>query len=86
MPGWILLLTWTAATHPSLASYIVRMTQANEWDDGSNSTVATLTPPQTSLSTQDGLPTPGSIATFRVFVLLSDTTEAGSNAVTIQRP
>lgn len=79
-------LSWTASTDANLMNYTIRKTLGVPYDDNNDTLVATLSPTQTSLLTQDGLFTPGSIVTFKVFVVLTSGAEAGSNPVTIQRP
>jgi hypothetical protein len=56
------------------------------YDDNNDTVLTILAPTQTSLLTQSGLVTPGSIATFKVFVVLTTGAEAGSHPLTIQRP
>jgi len=85
-PPGLAFLSWTSFNDPNLIGFSVRATVGQPWDDTNNSEVAMLTPTQTSLQTQHALFTPGSIATFRVFALLSNGDESGSNPVTIQRP
>ena len=80
------VLNWTAYAGPNLANYTVRWTQGVPHDDDNDVLVATLPPTNTSLETQDGVFTPGSIASFKVFVVLTSGGEAGSNPVTIQHP
>jgi hypothetical protein len=62
------------------------MTQDSFYNESQNVQVAIVPPGTTSHSTQSGLPTPGSVATYKVFVVLNNASQAGSNPVTIQRP
>ena len=80
-------LTWTASTDASLASYQIRMSPSETYDADAESAIATgpVSGPL-ELLTIEGLLTPGSTASFKVYVVLDTGNERGSNAATVTRP
>ena len=84
-PGYA-VLTWTASADPNLEGYEVRMTVGPVYDADSDTVIANEPPGVLSHQTVQGLPSPGAMASYKVFVILSTGNESGSNAVTITRP
>lgn len=79
-------LSWTASADPDLESYEVRRDGSTPYNGNTEQVVATLPPGTLTLSTDEGLGSPGSTMGFKVYVVLNTGNERGSNAVTIVRP
>lgn len=80
-------LNWTASSDPDLARYEVRAVAGPDYEEDDETIVATLPPGATRVWTGDySLSTPGSAASFRVYVVLTTGHEKGSNPVTVLRP
>jgi hypothetical protein len=80
-------LTWPASTDKNLASYQVRVSPSETYDGSAESILATLPASgATEYFTNEGIPTPGSTASYKVYVLLDTDNESGSNAVAVTRP
>lgn len=80
------VFNWTPSTAATLEEYILRWSPGSTYDSATSSLVGVTFPGTTTLSTALGLPAPGAVASFKVFVKLSTGNEAGSNTVTIARP
>ncbi len=80
------LITITASTAPDLDHYEVRMSPHATYKVTDNEQIGTMPPGQLGFTTLEGLETPGSVASYKVFVVLATGNRSGSNAVTITRP
>ena len=80
------LLSWNESTSPNVDHYLVRFSPGATYDSGSSSISANLPPGTTTHETLDGLASPGDVASFKVFVVLTTGNQAGSNTATITRP
>ncbi|MEK6259506.1 MAG: hypothetical protein AABP62_12890 [Planctomycetota bacterium] len=78
--------TWTTSDNPNLQDYQLRMSPGPSYDAATATVVDTVSPGTLSLSTTAGLESPGDVASFKIFVRLTTSNEAGSNTVTITRP
>jgi len=78
--------SWPASTNPNLDHYVVRMSVGSSYDAATATVVGNFAAGTTSLATTVGLESPGDVASFKVFVVLTTGNEAGSNTVTITRP
>ncbi len=79
-------LQWTASNDPNLQNYQPRYTPGPTFDEGSYFDMNAQAPGTTQMTTTDGLLSPGDVATYRVYVVLTTSEEIASNDVTIQRP
>ncbi len=79
-------LQWTASSDPNLQNYQPRYTPGATFDEGSYFDMNAQAPGTTQMTTTDGLLSPGDVATYRVYVVLTTSEEIASNDVTIQRP
>ncbi len=79
-------LQWTASSDPNLQNYQPRYTPGPTFDEGSYFDMNAQAPGTTQMTTTDGLLSPGDVATYRVYVVLTTSEEIASNDVTIQRP
>lgn len=84
---------WTASDDPNLDHYQMRMSPGQmrmspgaTYDAATATVVANLPAGTLNLSTTAGLESPGNVASFKLFVVLTTGNEAGSNTVTISRP
>ncbi len=82
----LLELQWTASSDPNLQNYQPRYTPGATYDETSDFDLNAQAPGTTQMTTTDGLPSPGSVATYRVYVVLTTGEEIASNDLTIQRP
>ena len=72
---------------PDLSRYELRGTPGDSYDEQDAVTLATHTPADPSeFLTGFGLTQPGTRASFKVFVILGTGNEAGSPAMTVERP
>lgn len=86
-PAFQAELTWTPSADPDLQEYEVRMSPGATYDANSATVIGNVPGgTTTSFFTTAGLATSGSTASFKVFVILTTSNEAGSNTVTITRP
>ena len=76
---------WSASTNPNLAHYSVRTAPA-PYRAADESVVADVGPGFTTFSTDSGLLAPGSVAQFKVYVVLTTGNENGSNTVSVTHP
>lgn len=80
------VISFTPSTDADLEGYDLRMTPGDTYDTEVDAQVATLAAGAgTEFRTPAGLPTPGAVATYKVYVKLKSGGEAGSNAVTLSR-
>jgi hypothetical protein len=79
-------LSWTASSDPDLDSYQVRRSGADPYDTETELVVDTLPPGTLTLSTNEGLGSPGATMRYKVYVILNTSNESGSNAVAVTRP
>lgn len=80
------VLTWTASTASNLDHYEVRVSPGASYDSASATSADQTSPGTEELRTTEGLASPGDTASFKVFVVLSNGDEVGSNPVTVSRP
>ena len=78
--------SWPASTNPNLDHYVVRMSVGSSYDAATATVVGNIPSGTTTFATTASLDTPGDVASFKVFVVLTTGNEAGSNTVTITRP
>ena len=78
------VLTWIASPNPNVASYSVRTAPAPYKAD-EETAIGSVAPNVTTFSTDVGLAAPGSVAQFRVYVVLKSENERGSATVKITR-
>lgn len=80
-------LGWSASTDDSLSHYEVRFCAGENYSTENESTLGTITPAEPrEFLTDTGLVTPGEIASFKLYVVLTTGNEKGGNTVTITRP
>lgn len=79
-------LSWTASADPDLDHYEVRRSGADPYDTASELVVDSLPAGTLSLSTSEGLGSPGATMRYKVYVVLTTSNESGSNAVAVTRP
>jgi hypothetical protein len=79
-------LTWSASTNPALDHYSVRYHPGPTYKAAEEQAVAVVPAGTHLFETDHGLPTAGSSAWFKVYVVLSTGNEKGSNAVKVVRP
>ena len=63
----------------------MRMSSGSSYDAATATVIGNFPSGTTSFATTDGLESPGDVASFKVFVLLTTGNEAGSNTLTITR-
>lgn len=78
-------LSWTASADPDLDHYEVRRSGNTPYNTNTEVAVADVAAGTLVLSTNAGLPAPGSMG-YKVYVVLNTSNESGSNAVTVVRP
>ncbi len=81
------VIGFTESPEPALASYQIRGVPGPEYNGDDESVLATIPKgaPRT-FRTAYSLAAPGTAASFKVYVILNTGNEAGSNAVTVERP
>jgi len=79
-------LVWSTSLDPSLAEYSIRYHPGPRYKAAEEQTVDSVPAGTTAFSTDFGLPAPGSVAWFKVYVVLTTGNEKGSNAVKVVRP
>ena len=80
-------LTWTESTDAELDRYEVRWSPGSEYHVDEESTLGTVSPESSrEFQSTQGLATAGTLALFRVVVVLKTGHEAGSDTVKVQRP
>lgn len=80
------VLTWEASSNPALDSYSIRTAPGPVYKAAEEVVVASVPTAQNTFATDTGLAAPGSVALFRVYVVLSTGNERGSATVKISRP
>jgi len=80
-------ITWSASSNANLLDYEIRFCAGPNYSTENESVAGSVSPtaPREFLS-DAGLTTPGSVATFKVYVLTSTGNEKGSNTVVVTRP
>ena len=78
-------LVWSASAETDLDHYALRYHPGPKYKAAEEQPVATIPAGTTTFSTDFGLPAPGSIAWFKIYVVTSDGREKGSNAIKIVR-
>jgi len=80
-------IIWEPSNDAMLHSYQLRACAGPEWDDDDSEVKGTVFPGQPlEFVTSFGLNQPGAEVTWKVFVILTTGNEAGSAAMTVQRP
>jgi prefoldin subunit 5 len=80
-------IAWEASDNTSLKEYQVRYTPGPRYDEDDASVVATTQPSEPREVRSDaGLTQPGAESSFKVFVITDTGNEAGSDALTVERP
>ncbi len=79
-------LSWTASSDPDLAEYEIRFSPGPTYDALTASVIGNQPPGTLTFSTDAGLAASSDMASYKVFVRLTTSNEAGSNTVTITRP
>jgi hypothetical protein len=77
---------WTASADPDIANYVLRRSGSNPYSGATEQHVATIDPGELTITTDEGLLTPGGTMRFKIYVVLSTGNERGSNVVEITRP
>ena len=80
------LITWDESADPNLDHYEIRMSPGPTYNSSSATTIGSVQSGTSEFHTTDGLANSGDVASFKVFVALTNGNEAGSNTVTITRP
>jgi len=80
------LITWDESADPNLDHYEIRMSPGSSYNSSSATTIGSVQSGTSEFHTTDGLANSGDVASFKVFVALTNGNEAGSNTVTITRP
>lgn len=78
--------TWDASADLNLDRYQMRMSPGASYDSANASVIGNIPGGTTSFSTTAGLTNSADVASFKVYVLLTSGSEAGSNTITITRP
>jgi len=79
-------LVWSTSVDPNLSEYSIRYHPGPRYKAAEEQTVDSVPAGTTTFSTDFGLPAPGSVAWFKVYVVLTTGNEKGSNAVKVVRP
>jgi len=80
-------LDWTESLDEDLIEYEVRVTYGPDYDGENDHIVANIAKGQPRvLKTTKGLQVPGAVASYKAFVRIKGGGEAGSNAVSVERP
>ena len=77
---------WTASGDPDIAHYVLRRSGSNPYSGATEQHVATIDPGTLTITTDEGLLTPGGTMRFKLYVVLTTGNERGSNVVEITRP
>lgn len=78
-------LQWNESDNPNLVKYQVRQSSGPKYKTENESVVADTAIGETTFLTTAGLGFPGTSNNFKVYVIVDDDNEAGSNAVRITR-
>lgn len=80
-------ITWTESTAASLAQYEIRFCPGPDYSTDDETVVGSVDPTEPrEFLTLAGLPNPGSIASYKVYVITTEGNESGSSAVSVTRP
>ncbi len=80
-------ISFTASDNPNLPHDEIRFCAGPNYSSDNESVIGSVQPSELrEFLTNSGLTTPGSIASFKVYVVLTTGNEKGSNTVTITRP
>lgn len=80
-------ITWTASSDPDLFQYEVRFSPGPVYSTDDETVIGNIPPGgPLELLTAAGLDSPGSVAGYRVYVMLTTGNENGSNTVVVTRP
>jgi hypothetical protein len=80
-------LTWTASTAADLAYYEIRFCAGPNYDTDLESTIGQVAPSANhEFMTNTGLTNPGTVASYKVYVITNTGHERGSEAVSVQHP
>lgn len=80
-------ITFTASSDPNLSHYELRFCAGPNYSSDNESVIGNLTLAELrEFLTDSGLTSPGSTASFKVYVVLTTGNEKGSNTVTLTRP
>lgn len=80
-------IAFEASDNAHLKEYQVRYTPGPDYDEDDAAVVANIAPDAPrELLTDAGLTQPGAASSFKVFVILTTGNEAGSDAMTVERP
>ncbi len=80
-------LTWTASADANLAEYQIRFCAGPSYSTDNETVLGSVAPAAArEFVTTAGLPNPGDIASFKVYVSTTTGNEKGSNTVTVTRP
>lgn len=80
-------ITWEPSEEATLKRYQVRVCRGPSYDEDEAAVLANVDPEAPrEVFTLDGLPQPGSQASYKVFVILTTDNERGSPPVTVTRP
>ena len=77
---------WEASTDPNLDKFQMRMSPGASFNSATATVIGNIPAGSTSFSTTAGLTNSGDVASFKVYVILTSGSEAGSNTITITRP
>ncbi len=79
-------ITWSASDNPNLSHYEIRFCAGPNYSTSDESVIGSVSPSEPrEFLTASGLTTPGSTASFKVYVVLTTGNEKGSNTVTLTR-
>lgn len=78
-------ISWSASSDPDLDLYQLRTAPGPSYDELNETLVEILPADVTNAATAEGLGNPGDSALFRVYVVLTNGDESGSNVVSVTR-
>lgn len=80
-------ITWTASTDADLSQYEVRFCAGPNYSTDVEGVIGNIQPSDPrEFFTDTGLPAPGNVASFKVYVITTTGNEKGSNDVAVTRP
>ena len=80
-------ITFTGSDNPNLSHFEIRFCAGPNYSSNDESVIGSVGPSETrEFLTDSGLTSPGSTASFKVYVVLTTGNEKGSNTVTVTRP
>jgi hypothetical protein len=80
------VLTWSASSNSNLSHYEIRVSPGASYDSASASVAGQTQPGTEEFHTTQELLSPGDVASFKVYVILTTGNISGSNTVTITNP